>query len=228
MTFSAHLEDVQGSIGYRFIDPTLLTAALTHSSFASENDVESYERLEFLGDAVLELAVTERIFGTLGSGSEGQMTRIRASIVDESTLAAVAGRINLSPAIRLGVGEDRNGGRDRASIQSDVVEAILGAVHIDGGSDAAHAVVVHLLGRLIDERLDGGDVLDPRSRLQEKLAQFGRTVQFEYQRSGPDHAVVYAATAIVDDEVIGTGSGASKKSAAIDAAGNALAHHLFT
>jgi len=227
MTLSKHLEDVQKAIDYHFTDPSLLETALTHSSFASENDVESYERLEFLGDAVLELAVTERIFGLLGDASEGHMTRTRASVVDETSLASVARVHGLVAAIRLGVGEDRNGGRARSSIQSDVVEAILGAVYIDGGSSSAFAVVNHLLADTVADRLAMPTTADPRSGLQERLAQVGKTVDFEYERSGPDHAVTYDATAIVDGAVIGTGSGASKKSAAIDAARSILEDDPF-
>lgn len=222
-----HLEDVQKAIDYRFADPDLLETALTHSSFASENGVESYERLEFLGDAVLELAVTERIFGLLDDASEGHMTRTRASVVDEASLASVAMVHGLVDAIRLGVGEDRNGGRARSSIQSDVVEAILGAVYIDGGSSSAFAVVHHLLADTLDDRTTTPTTADPRSGLQERLAQMGKTVDFEYERSGPDHAVIYGATATVDGTVVGTGSGASKKSAAIDAARSALKNDLL-
>lgn len=216
------LRKVEEAIGYRFDDPELLMTALTHSSYASENDVESYERLEFLGDAVLELATTERIYEALVNAAEGQMTRIRASVVDEATLAVVARERGLPASIRLGIGEDRNGGRDRLSIQSDVVEAILGAVYIDGGGTSAFAVVLRLLEDTISDRIAAPSVSDARSSLQETLARDGRTVDFEYERSGPDHAVVYVATATVDGNVIGTGSGPSKKSAAIDAARRVL------
>lgn len=216
------LERLQDAIGYRFSDSQLLVTALTHSSYASENDVESYERLEFLGDAVLEMATTHRIFEELPDASEGRMTLVRAAIVDEATLAFVAKQLALPAVILLGVGEDRNGGRDRSSIQSDVVEAILGAVYVDGGAEKAFAVVFHLLGGEIADRLIDPQIADPRSSLQEELAKDGRKVSFEFVRTGPDHAVVYTATATVDGGVIGTGSGASKKSAAIDAARNAL------
>ena len=218
------LEEVQEAIAYRFNDTELLVTALTHSSFASENNVESYERLEFLGDAVLELATTIRIYSSLIDAPEGRMTRIRAAVVDEVTLASIARRTNLPAATRLGVGEDRNGGRLRDSIQSDIVEALFGAVYLDGGSDAAFSVVLHLLGDVIADRIAAPQIADPRSNLQEALAQEGRTVTFEFERRGPDHAAVYTATATVDGEVISTGSGASKKSAAIDAAREALSN----
>ncbi len=173
------LDMVQRTIGYNFRDTALLTTALTHSSYASENEVDSYERLEFLGDAVLELAITVKIFGAIVDASEGRMTRIRAAIVDEATLAAVARRIGLPTALRLGVGEDRSGGRDRASIQSDVVESVLGAVYLDGGAQASLDVVLRLLGDTIADRLASSQVSDSRSMLQEHLAQKGQVVSFE-------------------------------------------------
>lgn len=220
---SEHRAIVEELIGYQFVNGALLETALTHSSYASENDVESYERLEFLGDAVLELAITERVFADLDGASEGRMTKVRSAIVDEGSLAAVCNDIGLQSAIRLGVGEDRNGGRTRASIQSDVIEAVLGAVYVDGGTEAAFAVVYRLLGDVIADRLSTTEVIDFRSKLQERLAQSGKQVAFEYDRSGPDHAVVYVASAFVEGEVIGTGTGGSKKAAAIDAARAALA-----
>ncbi len=213
---------VQEAIGYVFDDVALLTTALTHSSFAAENEVESYERLEFLGDAVLELAVTVEIYRVLHDAPEGRMTRIRSMVVDESTLAGIARDIGLSQAIRLGVGEDRSGGRDRSSILSDVLESVLGAVHVDGGSEASFKVVLRLLGHSLADRMAASEVSDARSSLQERLAQSGQVVVFEYERSGPDHEVVYAASAIVDGGVIATGTGRSKKTAAIDAARQAL------
>lgn len=222
MDWSQHLEEVQTAIGYRFEQADHLSEALTHSSYASENDVDSYERLEFLGDAVLELAVTERLFAALADASEGTMTRIRATIVDEASLASAARTHGLASSIRLGVGEDRNGGRDRSSIQSDVVESILGAVYVDGGSTAAFSVVDRLLGASIAERLSVPFAADPRSELQERIAGQGKEAVFAYARTGPDHAVVFTATVSVDDDVIGSGTGASKKSAAIDAARTAL------
>lgn len=219
---SDHLDEVQDVVGYRFALVELLETALTHSSYAAENEAESYERLEFLGDAVLELAMTARLYELLSDAPEGRMTRIRAAIVDEKTLSDVARDVGLARAIRLGVGEDRSGGRDRPSILSDVIEAIIGAVYIDGGAEAAFEVVYRLFGEAIDDRVAARRVADSRSSLQEDLARTGRVVSFEYERSGPDHAVVFRATAYVDGGVIGTGSGSSKKAAAIAAAQHAL------
>jgi ribonuclease-3 len=200
-----------------------LIEALTHTSFASENDgVESYERLEFLGDAVLELVTTEIIYSKMADESEGPMTKVRAAVVDESTLAGIAASWELPSGLRLGVGEERSGGRERPSILSDVVESVVAAVHLDGGYGAAADVIERTWSPIIDTRIDAPDVRDSRSKLQELLAKRGQQLLFEYERSGPDHAVAFVASAIVDGVVIGTGTGGSKKAAAIDAASSAL------
>jgi ribonuclease-3 len=214
---------LERALGYNFNDVRLITAALTHTSYASEHEgAASYERLEFLGDAVLELATTEIIFSEMSDSAEGAMTKLRAAVVDEATLARVA-RLWLVPeAVLLGVGEERSGGRDRDSILSDVVEAVLAAVYIDGGLQAAASVVDATWRPIISERLSRPHTSDARSQLQEQLAQNGKEVTFTYTRSGPDHAAVFAATASVEGNVIAQGSGGSKKAAAIDAARIAL------
>jgi ribonuclease-3 len=122
----------------------------------------------------------------------------------------------------VGRGEERSGGRDRDSIVSDVVEAVLGAVYIDSGWDSVDKLIRREWAGIIAQRASSAGTTDPRSRLQELLARSRRTVSFTYEQSGPDHAVVFTATAVVDGEAIGTGMGPSKKSAAIDAAANSL------
>lgn len=217
------LDVVEDAIGFSFTNRSLLVEALTHSSFTAENPgAESYERLEFLGDAVLELATTELIFTAMEGEQEGPMTKVRASMVDEVTLAEVARSWKLDEAVRLGVGEDRSGGRRRSSILGDVVEAVIAAVHLDGGFAEAAKVVDRTWAPIVRARLAAAHVSDSRSMLQETLAKEGRIVHFDFDRSGPDHAVLFAAAAVVDGEVIGNGTGSSKKSAAIDAAGDAL------
>lgn len=217
------LADLQERIGYTFADASLLSQALTHSSFVAENEeATSYERLEFLGDAVIELATTDIIYARLPSASEGVMTKIRASVVDEKALAAIARDLDLGSMVRLGRGEDRSGGRHRNSILSDTVESVLGAVHLDGGWSAAEIIVRRLWSPLVERVLGSSDVQDPRSRLQEQLAKQGVTVTFEYERSGPDHAAVFSASAVVDGHCIATADGPSKKAAAIEAARRAL------
>lgn len=219
--------DIEVALGHRFADPVLLETALTHSSYAAENEgVLSYERLEFLGDAVLELVTTSLIFDAMDTSPEGVMTKLRASVVDEPTLADVARMWRLAPGLRLGVGEERSGGRERDSILSDAAEAVIAAVYLDGGfADAAKAITAVWAG-LISERLDRDSVADGRSALQEALASHGKHVSFAYVRGGPDHASVFTAEAIVDGETIGVGRGGSKKAAAIAAANDALERGL--
>ncbi|MCL1592928.1 MAG: ribonuclease III [Actinomycetia bacterium] len=216
---AARLDAIEKAIAYTFADRGLLTEALTHASFVAEHSGHaSYERLEFLGDAVLELATTDMIYDRFPVAPEGDMTRIRASVVDETTLASVARCLDLPGAMRLGRGEDRSGGRARDSMLSDVTEALLGAVYLDGGWIAAHGVIFRLWGPLLEAVVDPDGAKDARSRLQELLASTGATVSFDYERTGPDHAARFTATATIEGEKIATGSGASKKAAAIDAA----------
>lgn len=216
------IDVVERRIGYEFKDRALLATALTHSSYASERDVDSYERLEFLGDAILGMAVTVEIYLAREDAPEGDMTRIRASIVDETTLASVARVIGLSEAVQLGVGEERGGGRQRSSTLADIVESIIGAVYVDGGVDAAFGVVERLMGDAINRSLDSLGVKDSRSKLQERLGKTGRSVVFTYEQSGPDHDPVFTAAAVVDEVDAGSGSGRSKKAAAIAAARDVL------
>lgn len=217
----AALED---RLGYTFSDPSLLVEALTHSSFSAEHGAPSYERLEFLGDAILGLATASMIFDTFPDASEGEMTKLRASVVDQRSLASVGRHRGIPDHIKVGRGEERSGGRDRDSIVSDVVEAILGAVYIDGGWEPVERLIRREWRSVIDERASGSATTDPRSRLQELLATSNRTVSFSYEQSGPDHAAEFHATASVEGNAIGSGIGPSKKSAAIEAARNALEH----
>ncbi len=222
------ISDLEQRLAYRFERPSLICEAVTHSSYAAENaDAVSYERLEFLGDAVLELVATCIIYEIMPDAPEGEMTKMRASVVDETSLADVAVELGVPSFIRLGRGEEQSGGRHKRSIQSDVVEALLGAVFLDGGWQEAERVVRTVWGPMIDARNSSTDVMDARSRLQELLAGEGRVVRFAYDRSGPDHAVEFTATALVDGEVVAVGTGGSKKSAAIDAARAALESQAF-
>jgi ribonuclease-3 len=222
------LEAIESAAGHRFSDRALLVTALTPASSASEHpDAESYERLEFLGDAVLELVTTQMIYDAAPDAGEGEMTKLRASMVDESTLAAVADGWDVADALRLGIGEDRSGGRERPSILADAVESLIAAVYVDAGYEAAAAVVHRTWKPILAARLERADMRDPRSALQEVLAQTGREVTFEFHRTGPDHDVEFTATALVDGRAIGRGVAGSKKGAAIEAARDALADDPF-
>lgn len=217
------LTAVEHALDHAFADKDLLMEALTHASYAAEHEgVANYQRLEFLGDAVLELVTTDMIFAAMVGAPEGQMTKVRAAVVDEPTLAAVGRAWGLDRAMRVGVGEERSGGRTRDSIVSDVVESVIAAIYLDAGFSEVERMVRRVWQPIVDERIERSDVADARSRLQEELAKDGATVTFAYDRSGPDHATVFTAHARVDDRIIGTGSGGSKKAAAIAAAHDAL------
>jgi len=204
---------IEEHLQHRFVDSTLLEVALRHRSWCAENGgVESFERLEFLGDAVLGLVVTEKLYSTLPDVDEGILARHRAELVNWRTLADVAREINLGPSIQLGRGESSTGGVDKASILSDALEAVLGAVFLDGGIDAARTLIL----RLLETRLalvHSDFFSDHKSQLQELAAALGRGVPvYEIAGEGPDHDRWYTAEVSVG-EIRGTGSGRSKKEA---------------
>jgi len=210
-------------LGHQFSDRGILTTALTHSSFSVENqDAPSYERLEFLGDAILEFVITEFIFETMDDADEGSMTKLRASVVDATTLGDIGRSLGLGDVLRLGVGERRSGGAAKDSLLSDAVEAVLGAMFIDGGIDPVRSLVRSVWGPRVVTNAAASATTDARSQLQEFLAETNRVVSFLYTRSGPDHEARFTAEACVDGHVIGTGSAGSKKTAAIEASRDAL------
>lgn len=218
------LEELENKIGYQFKDKLLLRQALTHSSFANEqkiNKQEDYERLEFLGDAVLELVSSEFLFQENRQMAEGQLTRTRASIVCEQALAYCAREFGLEAYILLGKGEERTGGRTKDSIISDVMEAIIGAIYIDSGmphaSDFIHRFI---LSDLEHKKL----FYDAKTILQEFVQQ-KNTGMLHYQlvrEDGPDHDKLFVVEAKIDDRKIGEGMGKTKKAAEQQAAYEAL------
>ncbi len=205
---------LQERLGHAFADPRVLTVALTHRSWCAEHDGESNERLEFLGDAVLGLAVTERVFRTRPDRAEGDLAKIRAAVVSEGTLAAVARSIRLGDHLRLGRGEATSGGRDKPSILADAMEAVIGAVFIDGGPDRATGLVHRLLSGPIEAAsLDPG-THDYKTRLQEMVAGMGEPAPaYTLTEEGPDHDRVYTAHVRVAGSSHGPGTGTSKKRA---------------
>jgi len=214
---------LEDRLGHRFADRRLLAAALSHRSFVAEHPgAASYERLEFLGDAVLQLAVTQHLYETYPDAPEGQMAKIRASVVSERTLAALAGRLGVPDAVLLGRGEEITGGRRKESILGDVVEALFGAVFLELGYDRARGLIISLLGPLVDERAHAPGRRDYKTRLQELLAADGAVPSYEVTSSGPQHAKRFHATVSAGDAVLGEGSGSSKKRAEQAAAEDAL------
>lgn len=218
------MTELEAKIGYQFKDELLLKRALTHSSFANEqkiNKFEDYERLEFLGDAVLELVSSEFLFQENEDMSEGQLTRLRASIVCESALAYCAREFGLEEYILLGRGEEMTGGRYRDSIISDVMEAIIGAIYLDSGIEQAAAYI----RRVILSDLEHKQLFyDAKTILQEHVQRENKgTLHYELLcETGPDHDKLFMVEARVGDKKIGTGCGKTKKAAEQKAAYEAL------
>ncbi len=179
------LRNLTTALAYRFKDETLLERALTHRSVGLDNN----ERLEFLGDALLNFAIGAEIFGARPSAPEGDLSRLRASLVREETLAAAARRLPLAEAVRLGPGELKSGGFRRDSILADALEALIGAVYLDGGVEPAVQLCLHLLAPELQDLPDAGSLKDPKTRLQEVLQAASRPLP-EYtvlREEGPAH-----------------------------------------
>ena len=209
-------------IGHRFTDESLLERALAHRSWCAETPgTVSNERLEFLGDAVLGWAIADIVYHRYDV-AEGQLTDLRKSVVNAIALAEVAHEIDLGPHILLGRGEAAAGGAGKPSILSDAFEAVLGAVYLDGGAEAAFAMVERLVVPRMPETADSLDQFDQKTQLQELSARAGRGVPiYEVTSRGPDHAKSFHARVLVDGEVIGEGDGRSKKAAEQAAASEA-------
>ncbi len=202
-------------IGWDVRDKSLLVQSMAHRSWCAENlGVESNERLEFLGDAVLGLAVTDHLFRSYPSLPEGELAKVRAALVNSAALAEVAAELGLGEAVLLGKGEDLSGGRSKPSILADATEAVLGAVYLDRGRDAADALVMALLGDRIEEAAAGPGGQDYKTRLQELCSRrFDRLPEYRVRDHGPDHAKHFDAVVSVDGRRRGNGRGRSKKQA---------------
>lgn len=212
MTAPASLE---GALGVSFADRELLELALTHRSYAFEaGGLPTNERLEFLGDAVLGLAVTERIYMALPDAPEGQLAKIRASAVNTRSLAGVARELHLGELVHLGRGEEQSGGRDKDSILADTLEAVLGAVYLDQGLETASSSIGRLFGPLLEDLARRRDALDHKTALQEltAAADAGLPV-YHVSEEGPDHDKRFTAVVEVEGEALGEGVGRSKKDA---------------
>ena len=212
-------------LGYSFRRPELLERALTHRSYANELGLdETWERLEFLGDAVLGLATAERLFGERPPRQEGELTRSKGHLVSARVLAALAEDVELGDVLLLGVGEERSGGRGKESLLADALEAVVGAVFRDGGYEEARRVVAGLLDRA-PAPAGGLEARDAKTKLQE-VAQAqgqGRPTYHEVATSGPDHEKLFTVDCRIGGRSFGTGTGRSKKQAEQRAAASALA-----
>ncbi|HSM65986.1 MAG TPA: ribonuclease III [Ilumatobacteraceae bacterium] len=210
----ASLAALAERIGHTFADASLLQRALAHRSWCSETPgAVSNERLEFLGDAVLGWAIADIVYHRYDV-AEGQLTDLRKSVVNAIALAEVADGLDLGRHILLGRGEAAAGGADKPSILSDAFEAVLGAVYLDGGPEAAMAMVERLVVPRMPETADSLDQFDQKTQLQELSARAGRGAPvYEVTSRGPDHAKSFRARALIDGEVVGEGEGRSKKAA---------------
>jgi ribonuclease-3 len=202
------------------VSPELLEQALTHRSFAYENGgIAHNERLEFLGDSILGQAVTVMLYTENPTLAEGDLAKRRASLVSSVALAEIARSIGLGQHIRLGHGEELTGGRDKSSILADTVEAIIGAVYLSAGADAATALVLRLIAPLLADPDRFGAAMDPKTSLQELAARRGRGVpSYVITDSGPDHSKRFHAIVVLSGEEIASGDGSSKKHAEMAAA----------
>lgn len=219
------MEKLEGIIGYRFRNRALLLQALTHSSYSNEQrggeNVENYERLEFLGDAVLEIVVSDYLFHHHIELPEGELTKMRASMVCEPSLAFCARDLHLGEYMRLGKGEESSGGRGRDSIISDCLEAVIGAIYLDSGMEEAKQFIFRfVLNDLEDKQL----FFDSKSTLQE-IAQgkFRTAVRYvPVKENGPEHDKTFTVSAWIGQEELGIGAGRTKKAAEQQAAYRAL------
>jgi ribonuclease-3 len=207
------------------LDPDLLERALTHRSFAYEQGgLPTNERLEFLGDSVLGLVVTEHLYSSYPEMSEGQLAKLRAAVVNSRALADVARGLDLGEAIRLGRGEESTGGRNKSSILADTMEAVIGAVFIEHGVDVARIFVHRLFDSLMADVATRGAGLDWKTSLQELASLAGLGVpRYEVAESGPDHAKSFQAMVLIDQLRHGPGAGRNKKEAEQNAAAIAFA-----
>lgn len=219
------MKDFEARISYVFKNKTLLKNALTHSSYANENrekGIPDNERLEFLGDSILGFVVAEHLFHLYPQRPEGELTRIRADLVCEKSLARVARTIDLGDFILLGNGEEQNGGRKRDSILSDAMESVFAAVYLDGGMDEARKLISSLL--LQDTADEQGSNMDYKTKFQE-LVQRKKNQSIHYHlvgESGPDHDKKFLVEVLLNEKVVGTGEGSSKKRAEQSAARAAI------
>ena len=209
--FVQHLTEVVDGT----IDESLRLRALTHRSYAYENGgLPNNERLEFLGDSVLGLVVTDTLYATHPDLPEGQLAKLRAAVVNMRALADVARTLGLGEHVMLGRGEESTGGRDKASILADTMEAVIGTVYLSCGMPAAARLVHHLLDPLMAASATLGAGLDWKTSLQELSAATAKGVpEYRVDEEGPDHEKTFHARAVVGDEVLGAGTGRSKKEA---------------
>ena len=222
-----HIVELQTCIGYSFQNKTILLEALTHSSFANEwkqKKIPDNERLEFLGDSVLSLIISHYIFTAYLQLPEGELTKVRANVVCESSLAKKARRIDLGKHLLLGRGEEASGGRQRESILADGLEALIAAIYLDGGYHQAHSFVIDNFNDLIDQAVSGNLMSDYKTHLQEIHQSYSQE-RIEYLvtgEEGPDHNKTFYVEVRAGSQILGRGKGKNKKEAEQMAAKTAI------
>lgn len=223
--FKVNIKKAEENIGIVFDDKSLLETSLTHSSFANQyKNVKYNERLEFLGDAVLQLCITKYLFNVEKNKSEGELTRCRSLIVCENSLLEVSKTLGLGELVRLSKGEEMTGGRHRISIQADSVEAVIAAIYLDKGIDVANEFILDKFKNIIKRAVNNEIVLDFKTKLQEILQKNGE-VSIEYELvkfEGPPHRRKFFTNVMVEGSIKGEGFGYSKKDSEQNAAKNAL------
>ena len=217
---------LDAALGIRFRDGELREIALTHRSYAFEHDLDATnERLEFLGDSVLGLVVTDMAFAAFPTMPEGELAKLRAAIVNAQALAEVARSLDLGSLVRLGKGEEQSGGRDKASILADALEAVFGAVYLDAGLDESRGLIERLFRPLMEAYARGEGERDHKTILQELASRELRTMpEYRLEERGPDHEKEFTATVFLNGEPLGMGVGKSKKEAEQRAAREAFDH----
>ena len=215
---------IQQKIGYKFKDIRLLENALTHSSYANENHKKSNERLEFLGDSVLSIIMSDYLYKKMSDTNEGDLSKLRASLVCEQSLDKVARRIGLDEALMLGRGEEMSGGRKRPSIVSDAFEAVLAAIYLDSDIETARNWLLPLMKDDIEDAIAGRRSDDYKTTLQEKIQKnHAGTISYNLvKEEGQAHLKSFTVQVLLDGKKIGTGTGSSKKEAEQNAAKMAL------
>lgn len=220
------MESLEKKLGYKFKNIKLLKNALTHSSYANEvrNGITSNERLEFLGDSVLSIIVSEHIYKNFTDMPEGELTRLRASLVCEKSLCGFSRELDLGSYLLLGKGEDKGGGRERDSILADAFEAVLAAIYLDGGMEIARKHVMNFVLRELAHTSEAEVFKDYKTALQEIIQRNPEeSVSYELiSEKGPDHDKRFTVEVHLNSNVIGTGTGRSKKQAEQMAARQAL------
>lgn len=227
VSYSKNTESLEKALGYSFSDKALLTEALTHSSFHHENPGKALsfnERLEFLGDSVLGLAIAGYLFSHVPALTESVMSKIKSFVVKESVLSELGLRLAAGEALRLGKGEEETGGRQKKSVLADAVEAVFGAIYLDGGYEAARDVILRLLDDKLHAAISSGQYHDYKTELQEKSQMlFGALPEYAViGQTGKEHLRVFFVDVFIAGRKVGSGKGKSKKEAQMHAAKEAM------